>query len=875
MKDVVRRSVLDLLQRNRLARLVTVRGATGSGKSTLLRQWHAELQGQGVRTLALQALRDQDDLGFARALLATVTTTALNTSPLTPVPEGDVEQLGNRLYEILQELGTPLCVIIDDFHRLRSPAINRLLTRLVYLETRSPLTIVLATRIKTDIPLAALRLDGGLLEIEPSDLRFTTTEADDMARQAGLSSGLDSWRHFVGKVDGWAVALRLALVLLRGGKLALEELRDFSGDQHDMTSFLSEQILLGLPPSDRNLLLRCSAFLSLRPDVLGAVLGNSQALRALKLVAELGLPQDPVPNKDAAVRLHNVVLNFLASQAREAGVDVDADRRATAEYLTGKGEWRRAISYALDADDLLLAGRIAEQGGGWRLVYRGEAGTAAQFQSLAALPRAAYRDFPRLALGLSIAAAKRGEIEHALDIRDQIERVIDTKDAALRAEFRLITALLDLYQDRSTGPDEVARLVNDIADPGRVDPVRLGLTENLLCYCSLQTEDFDAAIRYGRISIATFSASGSEFGAAHLPLHIGQAEYFSGRIENARATLGNHLDHCETVLGKGADLTLMTKALLAEIEVEQGRLPVSDQELDGAFARLGSRDTWFDPLASLVLSRVRMARLAGNAARAEEVLGNAERVAAARGYGRLTRFVSALRIELLLKDRQHADARILLALARGARESRDPEGAGRPVSLRGPRLEELDARLKIDEDDHDNALAVLGQIGESPQGRLNVPRSIRLNLLKIRALLAMGRDDAARKHLDWLVLAQPVDAYPLPFTDEGAGLASFVVARAGEADPQSLTSRRLKRVAKVIRQYMPQVGAPTAQIALTESEAQIVTLVAAGLSNKEMSRTLGISDNTVKFHLTNIYRKLSVTSRTAAIARAREAGLLS
>jgi DNA-binding NarL/FixJ family response regulator len=62
--------------------------------------------------------------------------------------------------------------------------------------------------------------------------------------------------------------------------------------------------------------------------------------------------------------------------------------------------------------------------------------------------------------------------------------------------------------------------------------------------------------------------------------------------------------------------------------------------------------------------------------------------------------------------------------------------------------------------------------------------------------------------------------------------------------------------------------AKTGQVenALTAREREIVSLVAEGLSNKEIARHLGVTDGTVKIHLHNIYRKLDVGNRTALTA---------
>ena len=61
---------------------------------------------------------------------------------------------------------------------------------------------------------------------------------------------------------------------------------------------------------------------------------------------------------------------------------------------------------------------------------------------------------------------------------------------------------------------------------------------------------------------------------------------------------------------------------------------------------------------------------------------------------------------------------------------------------------------------------------------------------------------------------------------------------------------------------------------LTRREIEVLRLVAGGKSNKAAAGTLWVTDDTVKFHLTNVYRRLGVHSRAEAASWARREGLL-
>jgi DNA-binding NarL/FixJ family response regulator len=107
------------------------------------------------------------------------------------------------------------------------------------------------------------------------------------------------------------------------------------------------------------------------------------------------------------------------------------------------------------------------------------------------------------------------------------------------------------------------------------------------------------------------------------------------------------------------------------------------------------------------------------------------------------------------------------------------------------------------------------------------------------------------------------------------GASAFV---AKQVDPRDLASV-LRQVADgTVFQVLGSNGSgeeSAAKVAgITDSELRVLRSLAQGASNKQIAAELFITEQTVKFHLTNIYRKLGVSSRTEAVHSAYERGIL-
>jgi DNA-binding NarL/FixJ family response regulator len=134
----------------------------------------------------------------------------------------------------------------------------------------------------------------------------------------------------------------------------------------------------------------------------------------------------------------------------------------------------------------------------------------------------------------------------------------------------------------------------------------------------------------------------------------------------------------------------------------------------------------------------------------------------------------------------------------------------------------------------------------SPRGRLMRIREARSAAPGAKILMLTGRMEAGG-------LAE-------------AAAAGIDAAIAKQLDPVSFgTLIREVAAGNVFHAFAPMpAGVPATRDGLTARELEILRLVAAGASNGRIARTLWVAEQTVKYHLSNIYRKLGVANRTQA-----------
>jgi LuxR family maltose regulon positive regulatory protein len=188
------------------------------------------------------------------------------------------------------------------------------------------------------------------------------------------------------------------------------------------------------------------------------------------------------------------------------------------------------------------------------------------------------------------------------------------------------------------------------------------------------------------------------------------------------------------------------------------------------------------------------------------------------------------------------------------------------------------ARVLIAQERLEEAGNLLLRVLRAAEAGDRTSKSIEIQILRALAFQAGGDTDQAMTALERaLALARP-GGFVRVFVDEGPPMAHLL----HEASSRELAPDYARRLLSAFPVIEPEQAAPSESRAprseliepLSERELEVLQLIAGGLTNREIAARLFLSLNTVKAHTRNIYGKLGVHSRTQAMARSQEVGLL-
>ncbi|WP_426240606.1 LuxR C-terminal-related transcriptional regulator [Pararhizobium sp. DWP1-1-3] len=883
-QHVRRRNLLQQLQRVAPRRLTTIIAPAGYGKTSFAAQWHDLLRNHGgnVVWVPLEA-DDCDQNHFLLALLEALQDLHPGEGRGLDASNMPVATLLSVLITRLRRIEAAVTLFLDDYHFAQTDATESLLAKLLAAKELAHVKFVLISRSAPRFPISALRLNGELKQIGVADLSFSDTEAQEFFVGRAEKLTREQIGELNKRTEGWAVALQMVRVLVAESSDSASILESFDGSNAEMARYLSEQVFSSLPEDIQHFLVETASLPAISRTLAAAICDSPDAATLFNRLADYALPIATLDAQGMWIRCHPVFNSFLKEEAVRVGIETHDFLRRAARWFQTRDDCEAAVRHALLAGDTALAAEIIETSGGWRRVYATTRGGTLLFQTL--ITKAAdinLSGYPLTTLGLCVISAKAGQLDAANHYLAIAERVCTGQ--ILSRDLRVVRVLMSLYTDRWASTADLSALEDDLAYGSDIELIHRALALNMLAYNFLIRTDLDRAIHYGQLAMRAFRDGGADFGAMHLYTHIGQAAFFSGDSASAEDAYRSLIAEAQSNVGEGSDLDAVGQVLLSEVLSMRGEHDAASAALSWALPHLERHDTWFDLLAAGFMAQQRVLRLNGDVLAAHAAIDSARSAARRRGFDRLTRLIDGERVTLLVATGSVEEAvRYAEASGFAVQTAYADTTNNLSLNLRGCVPALLWTRIYAARGDNARARDVFDRMRTQQALKPHVPRRIELEILDIRLSLAEDRPDRAAACLSNLLLSQPVADYRAILQIEGADFTCHLRCLATLMEIPEVISQRLAHVLDGPPMPAPADSASASAAAaktvaepggLTERERSVMRLLSAGLSNKEIGRQLDLSDNTVKFHLRNIFAKFNVTTRTAAVTAGRNSGLL-
>ena len=891
---VLRARLSERLDRGAVSKLVLVSAPAGFGKTTLLSEWLAAgpAAAAGERLAAWLSLDrgDNDPVSFWAYVIAALRTVAAGVGEsalalLRASPPPPVEAVLTVLLNDLAAVAGDVVLVLDDYHVIDAPAVR---DGMAFLLDHLPpgLHVVIASRADPALPLARLRARGELAEIRAAELRFTPDEAAVYLNGLmGLQLTAQDVAVLEARTEGWIAALQLAALSMQGREDVAGFIAGFAGDDRYVVDYLAEEVLARQTGRVQAFLLQTSVLGRLSGPLCDAVTGQGGGKAMLEALDRANLFLVPLDDRRRWYRYHHLFADVLQARLldEQPGQVPGLHRRASAWYEQ-HGERSLAIGHALAAGDFGRAADLAELAIPAIRPTRQEATVRAWLEEL---PDDVIRVRPVLSVGFAGALLTAGELEGVEGRLRDAERWLDPATGARERsqvppaemvvtdeeEYRRLPATIEVYRAG------LALARRDI--PGTVRhaqrTLELALDDDHLCRASAAallglvywgSGDLEAGHRAYSACVAGLRRAGFVADILGCSIALADIRITQGRLGEAMRTYEQALqlgpEQGGPVLRGTADMFVGMSEIARERDDLRAaaQLLLRSEELGEHTGLPQNRYRW-----RAAMARLREAE--GNLPGALDLLNEAERLYVSDFFPNV-RPVPALKARVWIAQGRLGEA---LGWAREQGLSADDDLSYLRefehitlVRLLLARYEGERAERSLQE-----ATRLLERLLLAAEEGGRTGRVIEILVLQALAHQKLTDIPAALASLERaMTLAEP-EGYVRVFVDEGPPMTSLLRAAAKQGIARNYVRRLLAALSG------PEHSSPTEQALiepLSERELDVLRLLGTELDGPAIARELTVSLNTMRTHTKNIYAKLAVTNRRAAVRRAAELNLL-
>ena len=887
--SIQRPRLTQLINKSLDRKLILISAPAGFGKTTLLSEWILSSQ-QRVSWISLEDA-DNDPTRFWNYFIGAlqILQEGLVKDARVFLQKGDSQNVMAQLESFItilineiSEYPEEFTIILDDYHQINNKAIHEGINFLIdHLPPR--MHLILACRADPPLPLARLRARGQMVELRAENLRFTSDEAMVFLNQI-MSLGLsaDQIAALETRTEGWIAGIQLAAISMQRSEDTTRFIETFTGSHRFIMDYLVDEVLNYQPEDVQAFLLDTSILERFTGSLCDSLTGKTDGQEMLRQLEQSNLFIIPLDNERRWYRYHHLFADLLHSRLQESKPDqVALLHQRACGWFEREGLLPEAIQHAIKMRDYERAAQLIE-----RTVevnrQKGEIATLTGWVD--ALPDGTRRSHPSLCLAYARALVDTSQNISIEALVDEAETALQTEQfstspgsASLRGQIAALRAHLAMIRNHFEETIELSRFALDLL--GKEEARWRSFVGLILAGAYRFTNDWAAASQaYLEASELSQSAGDGVNTLAALSMR--------GEVLEAQGHLHQSTEQFERVLRLAQELVIPTAPVtgyalsgLGRVWFEWNDLQASSTYVHEGIERSIKGDNKDILLRGyLMLARLRQAQadLEGT----QEALDNAELAAIQMGGPTIKDWVNAFRVQAWL-----AQGEVEPAIDWASKYS------GEVADKAFPTIAITLARVRLAQGRSEEALGLLNHALQSAYavGRLGNA----IQILTVKALIHRVLGDLENTFITLsraLTLAEP-EGYVRTFLDEGESMRSLLsdfkttiesrLPGTGPDNPKTLFDYTQKLLAGFAISSIHQTSKPLSdhpQLSipepLSERELEVLRLMEAGLSNREIADKDIVSINTVKTQVKSIYGKLGVHNREDAILTARESGLL-
>ena len=354
---VIRAALVSRLAAAR-APIITVVAPPGYGKTTFLAQW-AERIGPGVAWISCSE-EDNDPV----ALLGALAVALDRIEPIDPAifravpsPGADIIVVP-RFVSAISAMHQPVTVVLDHVEAITNKQCLNVITEFA-LHLPPGSRLALASRTGVPLPVARLRVQGGIVEVGVEDLAMGPQEAASLLAGAGAELGEAGIDELLQRTEGWPAGLYIAALAMKSGRRQSEVGFTFTGDDIFMGDYLRSELLDRVSDAEASFLTRTSVLKRMCGSLCDAILGAKGSQRVLDRLEDRNLLVVPLDRRREWYRYHHLLQELLQAELRRREPDLVQDLHfQAAVWYEANAMPEAAIGHAQAAGDYDRVARL-------------------------------------------------------------------------------------------------------------------------------------------------------------------------------------------------------------------------------------------------------------------------------------------------------------------------------------------------------------------------------------------------------------------------------------------------------------------------------------------------------------------------------------